>query len=489
MPVRSDPVRAAGNVFLIPIPLGLDHLPGARAWQRVLLVGSHDPASRSRAEAALRQVNPGLVIEAVGELGGPSGLRQIRRRGYDVACLLLTGEGNRRDKLLGLLSGASLVLARGRDGHWHQVRLPACRPLRLRWWARLVLCGLLSWLYLGVMLKVRVTDLLWRLGPAPLPVPDPGPPEGRRTTFIVPCHNQRALMDFCLPPLLAEAGQRHRVMVVDDASADGTADYVRQRYPRVSVLRLARNRGFAGAARAGIASSDTPLFALINADVQVRPGFLAAILPHFEREDTFAVCSRIELPGGSHMETGDVAPTFSGILEPHHLPPGPSGPILYAGGASSVFHRARYEALGGLETIFRPLYWEDIELGYRAWRRGWRSVFEPAASVWHQRRAWIGQRFGDAYANETFLKNALIFVWKNVRDRGLLAEHLAYVWARLASELPRGEGAMCRALLRALPLLPPALVKRWREHHRGDLSDGDILLTATPANAQEAPAA
>jgi GT2 family glycosyltransferase len=237
--------------------------------------------------------------------------------------------------------------------------------------------------------------------------------------------------------------------------------------------------------RAGIEASDTPLFALINTDVQVRPGFLAAILPHFDRPDTFAVCSRIELPNGSQMETGNVAPAWSGMLEPYHVPPTRPGPILYAGGASSVYDRAKYDAMGGFETVYRPLYFEDIELGYRAWRRGWRSLFEPNASVFHQRRAWIGARFGDAYANETFLRNGLLFVWKNVRDPVMLAQNCAYVGTRLTCGVLNGEGTMARAFLRALPSLGRMLGKRWGEHHRGDVSDQRILELARPPSAEE----
>ena len=342
---------------------------------------------------------------------------------------------------------------------------------------------MLCLIYALVALRIRVLDAVWRLVPAGSPVCDPGPPAGREVTFIVPSYNQRPLMDFCLPPLLAEAGDEHQVMVVDDASTDDTVEYVRKKYPSVQVVRLPKNRGFAGAVRAGIAASKTPLFALINTDVQVRPGFVPAMVAHFDRPDTFAVCSRIDLPGGSQMETGNVAAAFSGILEPYHVPATETGPILYAGGASSIFHRARYEALGGFATIYRPLYWEDIELGYRAWRRGWRSVFEPRASVFHKRRAWMGPRFGEAYSNETFLKNALIFVWKNVRDRGLLAQHFAYVCARLAREVLSGEGTMCRALLRALPLFRWVLLMRIRERRRGDLTDAEILRRACPPAA------
>jgi len=478
MPLLSELIRTVGNVYLTPVEL--TDIPGAKEWRRGLLAGSAQSPAGQQALADLRAIAPDLSIETLGETGGPRGVIGARRRRYDAAVMLLTGEGGRRGKLTAALAGARVTLAYGKSGEWHQLHLPTYRVLSGRWWARMVLAKLLSYLYLCVIAEVRAVDSMWRLAVVKPPIPDPGPPIGRTVTFIVPTYNQKNLMDFCLPPLLAEAGRQHRVMVVDDASTDGTAEYVRKQYPGVKVLRLEKNQGFAGAVRAGIAATTTPLFALINTDVQVRPGFLRAILPHFDREDTFAVCSRIELPEGSQMETGNVVPAFSGILEPYHLPPLKTGPILYAGGASSVYHRARYRALGGFETIFRPLYWEDIELGYRAWRRGWRSVFEPEASVWHQRRAWIGKRFGDAYANEAFLKNALIFTWKNMRDPVMLAQHWAYVCARLYRELPRGEGMMCRALLAALPMLPTVLVRRWRARRRGDLGDRDILALATP---------
>ena len=104
--------------------------------------------------------------------------------------------------------------------------------------------------------------------------------------------------------------------------------------------------------------------------------------------------------------------------------------------------------------------------------------------MFHKRRAWIGQRFGDAYANESFLRNALLFTWKNVRDRGLLWQHFAYVCARVVREVLAGEGTMCRALLRALPLSRWVLLKRVGERRRGGLSDRQILARAEPPAAR-----
>ncbi|HUU53486.1 MAG TPA: glycosyltransferase family 2 protein [Armatimonadota bacterium] len=483
MRLRAEAVRAAGNVLLTPTTLGESIAPGSCG--RALLVGSRRETVAGQAAAELRLAGPNLSVEVAGSPSGVPGLWALRRRNYGLVCLLLTGEGLGREKALGLLSGAPTVLAYGANGRWYRVRLPPFRPGRLQWWARVTLSLLLCTASLRTIVVASAVDALRRLLPLSREIRNPGPPVGRRVTFIVPTFNQRHMMDFCLPPLLAEAGGEHTVLVVDDASADDTTEYVRQHYPQVRMIRLSRNQGFGGAVRAGIAASDTPLFALINTDVKVRPGYLGAILPHFDDPDTFAVCSRIELPEGSQMETGNVAPAWSGVLEPYHLPPTRTGPILYAGGASSVFDRAKYEALGGFERIYRPLYFEDIELGYRAWRRGWRSLFEPQASVFHQRRAWIGTRFGDAYANETFLRNGLFFVWKNVRDRGLLAQHVAYVCARLFREILSGDGTMARALLRAVAYCPWLMMKRWQQYRRGDLPDRHIMQLARPPSAVE----
>jgi GT2 family glycosyltransferase len=474
MRLLAEAARAAGNALLAPTRL--TDIGAAGQWRRALIVGSRDQRIISHVVGELRRVAPDIAVDTPG----------ARSKGrYDVVCLLLTGEGRRGEKARALLSGAPVILAYGADGRCYQAHLPPVKIASPTWLGKLWLAVTLSGLYKAVTATILLFDVLRRLVPASRPSARPGSPDGRAVTFIVPNYNQRHLMDFCLPPLLAEAGDRHRVLVVDDASTDDTVGYLRASYPQVRVVALSRNQGFGGAVRAGIAASDTPLFALINTDVQVRPGWLAAILPHFDRPDTFAVCSRIDLPGGSQMETGNVAAAWSGVLEPYHVPPAHPGPILYAGGASSVYDRAKYEALGGFETVYRPMYFEDIELGYRAWRRGWRSLFEPSASVFHQRRAWIGTRFNDAQASETFLRNGLLFVWKNVRDPVMLAQNCAYVCARLMREVLGGDGTTARAFLRALLLLGRMLTRRWYDHQRGDLSDHQILALARPPAAAE----
>lgn len=87
----------------------------------------------------------------------------------------------------------------------------------------------------------------------------------------------------------------------------------------------------------------------------------------------------------------------------------------------------------------------------------------------------MGPQLGGAGADRTFLKNAILFVWKNVRDRRLLTQHFVYLAMRLVREVLNGENLAAGAVLGALPVLPRALRRRWQTHRRGDLDDREIL--------------
>jgi GT2 family glycosyltransferase len=474
MPLLAKLARTAGNVLLTPVTL--TDIPTAAGWQRGLLAGAAAPEQLAAVTATLQEIAPALQVT-----------HTFRHESFapDIVMLLLTGEGGAKEKLRALLTRAPVKLAYGAAGQWYRINLPPVELLRPLWWARLAMVVTFCCGYVGLIWGLGLLSLLRRQLPIPeFRAPTASPP-GRTVSFIVPNYNQRQLMDFCLPPLLIEAAGQHPIILVDDASTDDTCDYVWRNYPSVEVVRLIKNQGFTGAVRAGIEASETPLFALINTDVQVRPGFLAALLPHFDDPATLGVSARIELPEGSMIETGNVATAWSGVLEPHHVAPDDSGPILYAGGASSIFDRAKYDALGGFETAYHPFYWEDIELGYRAWRRGWRCLFEPAASVLHQRRTTIGASYGENYANETFLKNGLLFLWKNLRDPGMMAEHCVYVCTRLACEVLSGQYRIARAVAHALPSYLKMARKRWRDYRTEDLGDRRILQLAQPALAEE----
>ena len=68
-------------------------------------------------------------------------------------------------------------------------------------------------------------------------------------------------------------------------------------------------------------------------------------------------------------------------------------PCFYGGGGSCAFDRRKFLELGGFDEILKPFYLEDTDLGYMAWKRGWKVLYQPASVVYHEHRGTIGKTF------------------------------------------------------------------------------------------------
>ena len=66
---------------------------------------------------------------------------------------------------------------------------------------------------------------------------------------------------------------------------------------------------------------------------------------------------------------------------------------VFTGGGSSAFDRRKFLELGGFDHLYRPFYYEDTDLGFMAWKRGWKVLYEPGSIVFHEHRGTIGKKF------------------------------------------------------------------------------------------------
>jgi len=210
----------------------------------------------------------------------------------------------------------------------------------------------------------------------------------------------------------------------------------------------------------------------------VRPGFLTSLLEPFDDPRVFAVCADIQIADGVTVQTGAPRGTFTGLLRLDYDEPTVLRPVLYAGGGCSAYHRAKWDYLGGFDPAYRPFYWEDVDIGFRAWRAGWLSLNQPRASVTHKHRATIASFYSPGTVERVFAANAIYFCWKNLRSWALLARHFAYLAGRLVSSLASGDTRPARAFLSVLPRLPRAIRARVGTHLQGGPSDLDILRRA-----------
>ena len=360
-------------------------------------------------------------------------------------------------------------------------------------------------LALAVGAMFLLTDLrARRRAPVPLPRTDPGTVPRRveqPVSIVIPTWNGRELLEMSIPPLV-DALARHapggEIVVVDNGSEDDTRAWLALHFPAVRVIPLPTNEGFAGATNRGARDALHPTVILLNNDMVVEPDFIVPLLEAMDAEpDVFGVSCQIDFidKNKPRWETGKVHADWTfGTLHLFHVDRWDDAnlyPIFFAGGGASAYDRAKFLELEGFdEAVFSPVYIEDVELGYRAWRRGWPSLLAPKSRVHHRHRSTTRRRWSEDEIYSFFVKNLAALVWKNVDDWRLLARHLLglillpmrlwrqanrrvalYTWKGMWRQLP----VLARARLRERRV-PRALddetifhVSRYRHAFRGKL--------------------
>jgi GT2 family glycosyltransferase len=260
-------------------------------------------------------------------------------------------------------------------------------------------------------------------------------------SIVIPTWNGRHLLETFLPSVIeaAAAYTTHaaiEVVVVDDGSTDGTAEWLATQAAPVPLraVRLEPNAGFGRACNRGVEEARHPLVYLVNNDVEMTREVLPLLARAFEEgtEELFAVHTRMrDLQTDRDVGTGKMGGFSRGFLRVHqsYVPAGqPKGPFwsMFATGGSAMFHRGRYLELGGFDPLFAPFYFEDVELSYRAWKRGLSVAYEPAAVVSHKFSSTIGS-LHDARVAAISHRNRLILHWIHLHDRGYLSAHLLWL--------------------------------------------------------------
>jgi glycosyltransferase involved in cell wall biosynthesis len=160
----------------------------------------------------------------------------------------------------------------------------------------------------------------------------------------------------------------------------------------VRVIRHIKNRGFNQAVRTAAASAKQGIFYMLNSDVSVEPEAFQALVSHFENPDIFAVASL------DVERMPSCVPAFtdhSGLLGIGYLaiqPPLEAVSIAFATGGHAAYHAGRFRQLGGFDTLFDPIYWEDVDICTRARARGWRVLLEPKSRVRHSPGGTMSRR-------------------------------------------------------------------------------------------------
>jgi len=214
-------------------------------------------------------------------------------------------------------------------------------------------------------------------------------------SVVIPSRDGKALLEAQLPGIVADlAGIPGEIVVIDNGSSDGTAEWLRSIYPQLIIEVSPEPLSFAGAVNHGIRRARFSCVCLLNNDMRIEPGFFTALRAAFRTvPDLFCATAQIRFPPGVRRE--ETGKAVMAQAAPEDFPvrcdeplAGEDGTwVLYGSGGCSVFDAAKLRALGGVDEAYAPAYVEDLDLGYRAWLRGWPSVYVAGAVVEHRHRA------------------------------------------------------------------------------------------------------
>lgn len=355
-------------------------------------------------------------------------------------------------------------------------------------------------------------------------------------SIVIPTWNGLDLLKQFLPSVIAASNHYSKqsfapteIIIVDDGSADRTIDWLisegfeaweekvedgRSDQKEVAgqslpaeqkIRRQARasqlpslscrfiknqiNRGFGESCNRGFEAASFPLVLLLNNDVDLAEEAIAPLVENFKDSALFAAhCRVFELESGHECGTGKIGSFARGFIRVHRsyacLGETRQGGgnstessklySMFAGGGSAMFDREKFLNIGAFEPLLSPFYWEDVELSYRAWKRGYLVVYEPESVAHHHVSSTIG-KLSWRRVRMIQQRNRLIYHWIHLHDRRMLASHILWVMLLAITAPVRLQPGFIRSLAAALKLLPQVRARRREEKSQAKRNDREVF--------------
>ena len=262
-------------------------------------------------------------------------------------------------------------------------------------------------------------------------------------SVIIPNYNGKKYLDDCLKSLRKQSFRNFDVIVVDNGSTDGSAEYLKNNHPEVELIELPDNTGFANAVNVGIKHSDSDYVFLLNNDTMCDEKVLESLVRVMEgKQKLFSAQAKMLQFAEPHNidDCGDLYCALGWAFTPgkdkdsRHFNRRES--ITSACAGAAMYRREYFDTVGYFDDV-HFCYLEDVDIGYRARLKGYANVMEPKAIVYHVGSASSGSRYNE-FKVELTAGNNIYLIYKNMPIfqlainfplivLGILVKHAFYV--------------------------------------------------------------
>ncbi|MCY4072986.1 MAG: glycosyltransferase family 2 protein [Chloroflexi bacterium] len=275
-----------------------------------------------------------------------------------------------------------------------------------------------------------------------------------RLSVVIPNWNGRRFLAACLNSLQQQTYSDIEIIVVDNASDDGSQALIRESFPQVQLITLPENRGFTGACNIGMQAASGNIIALLNNDTEVDVNWVEEIVEGFcsDQEIGMVASKMLLFDKRDHFHTaGDTFGTDGsagnrGAWERDAGQYDRAEYVFGACGGAAAYRKSMLDDIGLLDDDFFFLL-EDIDLAWRAQLSGYKALYVPSAVVYHHLSASGGGVTASYYDG----RNSIWVLVKNMPG-ALIRKYAPRILKRQASlawqALRAWRGAEARARLR-----------------------------------------
>ncbi len=311
-----------------------------------------------------------------------------------------------------------------------------------------------------------------------------------RLSVVIPNWNGKRYLPTCLDSLRGQSPPAIEIIVVDNASQDGSQDLITTAYPQVRLIALSENRGFTGACNIGMEAAGGEFIALLNNDTEVETNWAAEVARAFDQHPEAGIVAskmllfdqrdRFHTSGDFFTSDGRAGNRGAWQLDRGQFDRGEY--VFSACGGSAAYRKSMLDHIGLLDDDYFFLL-EDVDLAWRAQLAGYRVWYTPAAIVYHHLSATGGGVTASYYDG----RNGIWLIIKNVPAsllrkyaRLILKRQLAQAGAALRAWRGPEARARLRGMLAGLATVRGALAKRRRIQASKRVADDYIDSVLTP---------
>ncbi len=240
-----------------------------------------------------------------------------------------------------------------------------------------------------------------------------------KVTVVIPNYNGQKFIKPCLDSLRLQNYKDFEVLVIDNASSDGSYEYIKDNYKEVKLVRLKQNYGFSAAVNKGISMSGTPYVILLNNDTESDPDFVGELVKAIEQsDDIFSVSSKMinyndrtlmddagdlySIMGwGFQQGVGQNTQNYTKDRE-----------VFSACAGAAIYRKSIFDKIGMFD-LKHFAYLEDMDVGYRARIHGYRNTFCASALVYHVGSGTSGSKY-NSFKVKLAARNNIYLIYKNM---------------------------------------------------------------------------